>query len=107
MWAEMAEKDLFQVKGRICPKCGSETILRDTEATFCGDCGHIIEETGIVDAMIDEQLKLEIGKVYSAQDLEEMIKKKYSDAYFFMNALLSSDRLQPYFKILPKTKTKK
>jgi ribosomal protein S27AE len=98
----MEEKNLFQVKGKKCPQCGSGIILRDTEATFCGDCGHMIEHTGIVDAMIDEQLKLEVGKTYSAQDLEEMIKQKYADTYFFMNALLSSDRLQPYFKVLPK-----
>jgi ribosomal protein S27AE len=98
----MVEKDLFQVKGRKCPRCGSGTILRDTEATFCGDCGHVIEQTGIVDAMIDEQLKLEVGKIYSSQDLEEMVKQKYADTYFFMNALLSSDRLQPHFKVLPR-----
>ena len=98
----MVEKELFQVKGRRCPKCGSGTILRDTEATFCGDCGHVLEQTGIVDAMIDEQLKLEAGKIYSAQELEEIVQQKYTDTYFFMNALLSSGRLQPHFKILPK-----
>jgi ribosomal protein S27AE len=98
----MVEKDLFQVKGIKCPKCGSGTILRDTEATFCGDCGTVIEQTSIVDAMIDEQLKLEVGKIYSAQNLEEMVKQKFSDTYFSMNALLSSDRLQPHFKVLPK-----
>jgi ribosomal protein S27AE len=98
----MEEKNLFQVKGKKCPQCGSGTILRDTEATFCGDCGHVIEQIGIVDAMIDEQLKLEVGKTYSAQDLEEMIKQKYADTYFYMNALLSSDRLQPHFKVLSK-----
>jgi ribosomal protein S27AE len=103
----MAEKKLFQVKGKKCPKCGSGTILRDTEATFCGDCGNVIEETGIVDAMIDEQLKLEVGKIYSAQDLEEMVKQKYADTYFFMNALLSSDRLQLHFKVLPKNANNK
>ncbi len=96
------EKDLFQVKGKKCPKCSSKTVLRDTEATFCGDCGQVIEQTGIVDAIIDEQLRLEVGKIYSAHDLEEMVKQKYVDTYFFMNALLSSNRLQPYFKILPK-----
>ncbi|MEM2130018.1 MAG: TFIIB-type zinc ribbon-containing protein [Candidatus Bathyarchaeia archaeon] len=98
----MAEKDLFQVKGKKCSKCGSEMILRDTEATFCGDCGYVLEQTGIVDAMIDEQLKLEVGKIYSAEEIENMVKQKYADTYFFMNALLSSGRLQPYFKILPK-----
>ena len=98
----MAEKDLFQVKNRVCPECGSKAIMRDTEATFCGDCGHVLEKTGIVDAIIDEQLKLEIGKVYSARDLEELVRAKYSDLYFYMNELLTSDRLQPHFKILPK-----
>jgi ribosomal protein S27AE len=98
----MVEKDLFRVKGLKCPKCGSATILRDTEATFCGDCGAVIEQTSIVDAMIDEQLKLEVGRTYSAQDLEEMVKTKFDDPYFSMNALLSSGRLQTYFKVLPK-----
>ena len=98
----MAEKDLFQVKGKKCPQCGSGTILRDTEATFCGDCGHIIEQTGIVDAMIDEHLKLEAGKIYSAEELEEMVKQTFDDPYFSVNVLLSSGRLQTYFKVLPK-----
>jgi ribosomal protein S27AE len=98
----MAEKDLFQVKNRVCPECGSKAIMRDTEATFCGDCGHVLEKTGIADAIIDEQLKLEVGKVYSAQDLEDMVRATYPDAYFYMNALLGSDRLRPYFKVLPK-----
>jgi ribosomal protein S27AE len=98
----MAEKDLYQVKNRVCPECGSQAIMRDTEATFCGDCGHVLDKTSIVDAIIDEQLKLEVGKVYSAQDIEELVRKKYSDAYFYMNTLLSSDRLQQYFKVLPK-----
>jgi len=30
--------------------------------------------------------------------------KEYTDFYFFMNALLSSERLQPHFKVLPKGK---
>ncbi|MCW4020140.1 MAG: TFIIB-type zinc ribbon-containing protein [Candidatus Bathyarchaeota archaeon] len=98
----MAEKDLFKVRGRKCPECGSETIFRDTEATFCGDCGNVIEKTGIVDAMIDEQLNLEVGKIYSAQNLEDVVREKYGDFFFFINALLSSDRMQPHFKVLPK-----
>ena len=98
----MGEKDLYSVKGLKCPKCGSGTILRDTEATFCGSCGAVIEQTSIVDAMIDEQLKLEAGKIYSAEDLEEMVKQKFDDPYFSVNVLLSSGRLQHYFKVLPK-----
>lgn len=98
----MSEKDLFKVKGKKCSVCGSQTILRDTDATFCGDCGNVVEQIGLADALIDQHLKLEIGQIYSAETLEEMIKENYSDLYFFMNALLSSDRLQTYFKILPK-----
>lgn len=100
----MAEENLFTVKGKRCPKCGSETIFRDPEATFCGDCGYVVEQLGIVDAMIDEDLKLEAGRIYSAQELEEMVKEKYADFYFYMNTLLSSDRMQPHFKVLPKAR---
>ena len=103
----MVEKDLYRVKGLKCPKCGSGTILRDTEATFCGDCGAVIEQTSIVDAMIDEQLKLEAGKIYSAEDIEEMVKHKFDDPYFSVNVLLGSGRLQPYFKVLPKQSNNK
>jgi len=98
----MAEENLFTVKGKKCPKCGSETIFRDPEATFCGDCGFVVEQLGIVDAMIDEDLRLEAGRIYSAQELEEMVKKRYGDFYFYMNTLLSSDRMQAHFKVLPK-----
>ena len=100
----MTEENLFTVKGKKCPQCGSETIFRDTEATFCGDCGYVVEQLGIADAIIDEDLRLEAGRIYSAQELEEMVKEKYTDFYFFMNALLSSERLQPHFKVLPKGK---
>ena len=98
----MAEENLFTVKGKKCPKCGSETVFRDPEATFCGDCGYVVEHLGIADAMIDEDLRLEEGRIYSARELEEMVKKKYPDFYFHMNTLLSSDRMQPHFKVLPK-----
>lgn len=100
----MTEENLFTVRGKKCPECGSETIFRDTEATFCGDCGCVLEQLGIADAIIDEDLRLEAGRIYSSQELEEMVKEKYRDFYFFMNALLSSERLQPHFKVLPKGK---
>jgi ribosomal protein S27AE len=98
----MGEDGLFEVEGKICAKCNSKTIFRDTKETFCGDCGYIVESKSIVDAMIDDQLKLQIGKIYSSKKLEEIVRGKYEDLYFFMNYLLNSDRLQPYFKILPK-----
>jgi ribosomal protein S27AE len=98
----MPEENLFTARGKKCPKCGSETVFRDTAATFCGDCGYVIEQVGIADAMIDEDLKLEAGKIYSAEELEEMVKQRYSDFFLFMNTLLSSDRMQPHFKVLPK-----
>ena len=98
----MTEENLFTVKGKKCPKCGSETIFRDPEATFCGDCGFVVEQLGIADAMIDGDLKLEAGRIYSAVELEGMVRERYGDFYLYMNTLLSSDRMQPHFKVLPK-----
>jgi hypothetical protein len=100
-------KELFEVKNKKCPKCKAKKVFRDTEVTFCGDCGKVINHNSIVDVIIDENLKLEVGKIYSAKKIEEKIKNNFADNYFFMNALLSSNRLQPYFKVLSKKNSAK
>jgi ribosomal protein S27AE len=102
----MGEDGLFEIKDKNCTKCGSKTIFRDTKETFCGDCGHIVESKNIVDAVIDDQLKLKVGKIYSSRKLEEMVRGEYKDLYFFMNTILNSDRIQTYFKVLPKVSKK-